>query len=277
MSINPVTPFLGGPAVATTASGSGATFNALPTLPPQQWTPYPSSSSSSSTRGRGRGRGRDRGQAGTPYVRQPLEPRLPVTYTSGGQIIPNSGAELAAYGKAMAAYGMDLAHFEAHSKPKRTRGPHRAHHGPSGNGNFNFILHQDNDPVHVQHRERVSSPSGSQLLSYQANPIGQAQLISVSQTLPAIRELNGDFLRDFNSLTHLEQLDTSRRLDRESHDRRTTNERHAAIAAFLLKFEIVEPVGAPPRAQEACHGQQWQAYGGSPVPVLLRGQAASID
>jgi hypothetical protein len=250
MSINPVTPFLGGPAVATTASGSGATFNALPTLPPQQWTPYPSSSSSSSIRGRGQGRGRDRGQAGTPYVRQPLEPKLPVTYTSGGQVIPNSGAELAAYGKAMAAYGMDLAHFEA-SKTKRTRGPHRAHHGPSGNGNFNFFnLHQDNDPVHVQHRERVSSPSGSQLLSYQANPIGQAQPTSVSQTLPAIRELNGEFLRKFNSLTHLEQLDTIRRLDREIHDRRTTNERHAAIATFLQEFEIVEPVGVPPGAKK---------------------------
>jgi hypothetical protein len=123
---------LGGPAVATTASGSGALFNALPTLPPQQWTPYPSSSGSSSSRGRGRGQ--NRGQAWTPYVRQPLEPKLPVTYTSGGQVIPNSGAELAAYGKAMAAYGKDLAHFEATQgrdqgqasvRPKRTRGPHR--------------------------------------------------------------------------------------------------------------------------------------------------------
>jgi hypothetical protein len=291
----------GRPAVATTASGSGASvlseevppargffnptpsssatplpqwtpnpvnpattpFNALPTLPPQQWTQYLSSSSGSSS-SRGRGRGRDRGQAWTPYVRQPLEPKLPVTYTSGGQVIPNSGAELAAYGKAMAAYGKDLAHFKATQgqvRQKRTRGPHRAHHGPSGNGNPNFNLYQDNDPD-VQHRERVRSPSGSQLLSNQANPIGQAQLDSVSQTLPIghraqLRELNGEFLREFNSLNHLDQLDTIRRLDREIHDRRTTNERHAAIAAFLLKFEIVEPVGVPPRGQEACHGQQW--------------------
>jgi hypothetical protein len=160
---------LGGPAVATTASGSGALFNALPTLPPQQWTPYPSSSGSSSSRGRGRGQ--NRGQAWTPYVKQPLE-------ATQGRV----------------------------QVKKRTRGPHRAHHGPSGNGNFNFNLHQDNDPD-VQHRERVSSPSGSQLLSNQANPIGQAQLISVSQTLPAIRELNGEFLREFNSPNHLEQLD----------------------------------------------------------------------
>jgi hypothetical protein len=57
-------------------------------------------------------------------------------------------------------------------------------------------------------------------------------------------------LREFNSLNHLDQLDTIRRLDREIHDRRTTNERHAAIAAFLLKFEIVEPVGVSPGAKK---------------------------
>jgi hypothetical protein len=198
---------LGGPAVATTASGSGAPVS-LPTLPPQQWTPYPPSSSGSSS-SRGRGRGRDRGQAWTPYVRQPLEPKLPVTYTSGGQVIPNSGAELAAYGKAMAAYGKDLAHFEATQgrdqgqasvRPKRTRGPHRAHHGPSGNGNLNFNLYQDNDPD-VQHRERVSSPSGSQLLSNQANPIGQAQINSVSQTLPIGHQAQIQFR--YNSDNHV--------------------------------------------------------------------------
>jgi hypothetical protein len=176
--------------------------------------------------------------------------------------MPNSEAELEAYGKAMEEFVKELASYNEVNEGRRSRnhrGPKRSHHGPSGNGNFYFNLNQDNNPD-AQHRERAGSPSGSQLLRNSANPLGQALQNSVPQTLhqghqAQLRELNGEFLRDFNSLNHLEQLDTIRRLDREIHDRRTSNARHADIAAVLLKFEIVDPVGPSPRGQEAGHGQ----------------------
>jgi hypothetical protein len=245
-------------AAATTASGSGATqFIAM--------LPTPGSS-----RGRGRYPTRTHNQPRPSAPRRvPQQPKLSKTYQEGGQVLPNSRAELEAYGKAMEEYVKELASFNE-AKPSRShRGPKRSHHGPSGNGNNYFI--QDNDP---QRRERARSPSGSQLLrNSSANPIGQALLDSVPQTLQfpvsqtlqnsVPRELNDEFLRVFNSSTHLEQLDTIRRLDREIHDRRTSNARQAEIAAILMRFKIVDPVG-PPEAK-----RQAMASNGKPTVEVL--------
>jgi hypothetical protein len=141
---------LGRPAVATTASGSGATqLIASPTPGPSR-TPN-------------NGAPTARGFNAVPSTleptrRVPQQPKLSKTYQEGGQVLPNSRAELEAYG----------------------------HHGPSqsGNGNYNNSNPVDPDES-AQHRERARSLQGSQLLSLnQANPIGQAQPNSVTQTLP---------------------------------------------------------------------------------------------
>jgi hypothetical protein len=286
----------GRPAVATTASGSGATqFIAMSPTPgsgpnneaptargfnPGQAGPSghqatqffampstPGSSRAEPTRGRGRypTSTHNHPRPSAPR-RMPQQPKLSKTYQEGGQVLPNSRAELEAYGKAMEEYVKDLTTFNESKPPRSHRGSKRSHHGPSGNGNNYFI--QDNDP---QRRERARSPSGSQLPrnSTSATPIGQALLNTVSQTQqPTVsttlrRELNDDFLRDFNSSTHLEQLDTIRRLDREIHDHRTSNARHADIAAILWKFEIVDPVGAPPAKRQA------MASNGKPTVEVL--------
>jgi hypothetical protein len=169
----------GRPAVATTASGSGATpFNAVEEVlpaggfftPTPSWTPNPvnpsPSSSSSLSRGRGRNPTRTPNHPRPSAPRRvPQQPKLSKTYQEGGQVLPNSRAELEAYGKAMEEYVKDLTSFNEAKPPRSHRGPKRSHHGPSGNGNNYFI--QDNDP---QRRERARSPSGSQLPSNQASP-----------------------------------------------------------------------------------------------------------
>jgi hypothetical protein len=135
-----------------------------------------------------RGRSASRTRTTLPHVpKMPKEPRLPaMTFVAGVQQ-PHSDAELAAhvlvleeFNKEMAVYNEAVEAFEQATRPQhQPRGQKRSRYGqgpngnPSGNGNLNFNLYQDNDPD-VQHRERVSSPSGSQLLSNQANPIGQA-------------------------------------------------------------------------------------------------------
>jgi hypothetical protein len=104
--------------------------------------------------------------------------------------LPNSEAEMAAYGKAMAEYAKEMARYNeaiGGQNRTRTRGPKRSHHGPSqsGNGNGNYNSTPDDPDEADQHRERARSLQGSQLLSLNmANPIGQASPNSVSQTLP---------------------------------------------------------------------------------------------
>jgi hypothetical protein len=271
MSNNANNAYFGRPAAATTASGSGATqfnsptpgtsrapineappargfnpgqagpsgrsFNAIPATPASR------SSSTGPSRGRSHGRGRN-------PQRTPQQPNLPKTYNGDGTAVPNSMAEMAAYGKAMAEHVKDLARFnEATEVPKSRnhRGPKRSHWGPSGNGNYNnsFPVVLDES---AQHRERARSLQGSQLpSSNKANPTGQAHPNSVAQTL-----LNEDCLLAANSFNHLEQLDLIRRLTRELHDRRTTDARHVEIALFLRKIVVSEhPEGPPPAKKQA--------------------------
>jgi hypothetical protein len=77
-------------------------------------------------------------------VLRPQEPKLSVTY-GGGQALPNSEAEMAAHGKAMAEFDKELARYneaiEGQSR-SRNRGQKRSHHGPSGNGNGNYKNHR---------------------------------------------------------------------------------------------------------------------------------------
>jgi hypothetical protein len=117
----------GRPAVATTASGSGATpFNAVEEVPPARgffnpmpsWTPNPVNPSPSGSSSRNQGRGRypsrtsnhSRSNSYLPR-RPPQEPRLPVTLGSGGVILPNSDAELAAHRNASAEFAMESARY----------------------------------------------------------------------------------------------------------------------------------------------------------------------
>jgi hypothetical protein len=111
----------GWPAVATTASGSGASVEevppargffpslaATPLLPnpanPVVATPFnamPPTPSSSRGRGRNPSRTPYHSRSSNAPRRPPQEPQLPVTLGQGGRILPNSDAELAAYDKAM--------------------------------------------------------------------------------------------------------------------------------------------------------------------------------
>jgi hypothetical protein len=122
--------------------------------------------------------------------------------------MPNSEAELAAYGKAMAEYVKEMATYneaiEGQSR-SRNRGQKRSHHG---NGNGNYIdSNPDADPdASAQLMERArSSPSLQLLSSTMANPNGQATQNSVLQTLPKL--LNDEFLLVLNSLNHTAQLE----------------------------------------------------------------------
>jgi uncharacterized coiled-coil protein SlyX len=199
------------PSTSTAASVSGrpaaVAFNAMPTplsLP-------------SSSRNFSQGRGRGHQPSRTPYVprRRPQEPKLSTTYV-GGQAQPNSEAELAAYGKAMAEFVKEMASYneaiEGQSR-SRNRGQKCSHHG-SGNGNYDS--NPDDPDASAQHMERArSSPSSQLLSSTTANPNGQANQNSVLQTTnqtlahqatqlahqaPQIRELNNKFLLAYNSL-----------------------------------------------------------------------------
>jgi hypothetical protein len=97
-------------------------------------------------------------------------PSLSTTYV-GGQALPNSEAELAAYGKAMAEFVKDRASFnEAIKGLSRSR--NRSHHG---NCNGNYDLNLDDPDASAQHMERArSSPSSQLLSSTMATPNGQA-------------------------------------------------------------------------------------------------------
>jgi hypothetical protein len=142
-------------------------------------------------------------------------PSLSTTYV-GGQALPNSEAELAAYGKAMAEFAKDRASFNEAIKGQsrsRNRGQKCSHYG-NGNGNYNES-NPDADPdASAQHREHARSSPSSQLPSpTSANPNGHASQNSVLQTTnqtlahqatqlahqaPQMRELNIEFLLVYN-------------------------------------------------------------------------------
>jgi hypothetical protein len=175
---------LGRPAEAPTARG----FN-MP--PPQSRTLGRAEPNFVNPRTRGRNASRSR--TPNPYVM----PSLSTTYV-GGQALPNSEAELAAYGKAMAEFVKDRASFnEAIEGLSRSR--KRSHHG-NGNGNYNDLNPDaDADPdASAQHREHARSSPSSQLPSpTSANPNGQASQTLAHQA-PQIRELNNEFLLVYN-------------------------------------------------------------------------------
>jgi hypothetical protein len=243
MSSNNANANLGWPAVATTASGSGATpFNAMP--------PTPSSSSS---------RGRGRHPTTTPYQsrpsaprRPPQEPKLPVTLGQGGQILPNSAAELEAHGRAMAEFGRALAVFNevVEASGSRHRGQKRNNQSQnSGNGNYPNYSGLNPFSGHAnQNRELVSS-YGSQHPSTSADPNGNANQNALRATNQAHQahpqELNDEFLLEFNSLQPVAQLDLIRTLDREQGRRGTSNVRRVEIALFLRTIKVEDPVEGP--------------------------------
>jgi hypothetical protein len=196
---NPAAPGLSGRPAATS-------FNALT---PQQRTSNNAHPRNFPTRGRKASRSRNP----NPYVpRRPTEPQLPpsvsgrpaavafkvmpslsTTYV-GGQALPNSEAELAAYGKAMAEFVKDRASFnEAIKGLSWSR--NRSHHG---NGNGNYDSNPDDPDASAQHREHARSSPSSQLPSpTSANPNGQASQTLAHQA-PQIRELNNEFLLVYN-------------------------------------------------------------------------------
>jgi hypothetical protein len=238
-------------------SGGGRSFNAIPAQ---------REASRSSSRGPSRGaHGRGRNPSRTPYTprRQPQQPKLPKTY-NGGQLMPNSAAELEAYGKAMAEYAKELANYsEAIEGQGRSqiRAQKRSHPGGE-NGNY------DSNPGYpvasAQNRENAKSSPSSKLPSLtSANPNGRAlpnsvlltlqnsvlqtPQNSVLQTLP--QPLNDEFLIEFASSNHPAQLSLIRRLDREQRDRRTSNSRCVDIAVFLRRIEVLDPVVETPEAR----------------------------
>jgi hypothetical protein len=155
----------GGPAVATTASGSGASavsfegappargfFNAIPT---PSWTPNPanpSPSGSSWSQGRGRYPSRTsnnpRSHSYLPR-RPPQEPRLPVTLGSGGVILPNSDAELAAHRIASAEFAKESDRYNkaANTRSRSTSSSLKRNHRDLNSGNGNFKLNNMNNNV----------------------------------------------------------------------------------------------------------------------------------
>jgi hypothetical protein len=129
-SSNPAAPGLSGRPAATL-------FNALP--PPQDL------SRAEPSRGRGRHSSRSRKIA----VAFNAMPKLSTTYV-GGQALPNSEAELAAYGKAMAEFVKELASYnETIEGLSRSRNRQkRSHHG---NGNVVLLCGERRVKKHCFH------------------------------------------------------------------------------------------------------------------------------
>jgi hypothetical protein len=237
---------LGMPAVATTASGSGATpFIAMPTTP-----------SSSASRGRGRGRYPSRTQPNNPYMsrmqssnpyvprRRPQVPRLPVTFGPGGLRLPNSDAELSAQRKAMAEFTRESARYdeaiEAQNRSQSRKRPHRDL--SSGNGNY------ENSDYHAQHRERARSQGATQLPS--SNEVQQTTQNAVTTTMQNLVPQTLPTLGEFNSLNHPAQLDQIRALDQEQRARGTSVARRETIGEFLSKIEVTDQVEGPPEPKK---------------------------
>jgi hypothetical protein len=191
---------------------------------------------------------------------QPQQPKLPKTYI-GGQIVPNSAAELDAYGKAMEGYAKELASYseaiEGQGQGRsHFRAPKRCHQGGE---NGNYDSNPDYPVASAQNREfsklpclTSATPNGrtlpnSVLLTLQ-NSVLQTPQNLVLQTLP--QPLNDEFLIEFASFNHPDQLSLIRRLDREQRDRRTSNSRCVDIAVFLRQVEIVDPVVGAPEAKK---------------------------
>jgi hypothetical protein len=228
-------------------------FNALPPMLPQ-WTPNPvnpsPSGSTSSSHGRGRhplrSSNHSRSKSYLPR-RPPQEPRLPVTLGPGGQILPNSEAELAAHRKVKAEFIKDSARYnEAKSRSTSGGSLKRSHRDlNSGNGNYNQI----NSDNHAN-RGCAHSPSPNGVSMTMQNSVPQTTQNLVPQTtLTAQQALGDEFLHDFNSVNHLAQLDRIKDLDREQRNRGTTIARRVQIHRFLRTIEVVDQVVEGPAAK----------------------------
>jgi hypothetical protein len=173
--------------------------------------------------------------------------------------MPNSAAELEAYGKAMAEYAKELAIYsEAIEGQGRShfRAPKRSYQGGE---NGNYESNPDYPVASAQNREFSKlpcltsvTPNGRSLpnsvLLTQQNPVQQTPQNLVLQTLP--QPLDDEFLTEFASSNHPAQLSLIRRLDREQRDRRTPDARCVDIAVFLRRIEVVDPVVEAPEAKK---------------------------
>jgi hypothetical protein len=148
--------------------------------------------------------------------------------------MPNSAAELEAYGKAMAEFVKEMANNNAATEENRPRirGQKRS---ATASGNGKYESNSANPDESAQSRElNARRLPISQLLSpNMVNPNGQTTQNSVLKTSPKL--LNDEFLLDLNSLNHTAQLDEIRRLDRDQRDRRTSDARCVEIADFYAK------------------------------------------
>jgi hypothetical protein len=182
--------------------------------------------------------------------------------------VPNSAAELDAYGKAMEGYAKELASYsEAIEGQGRShfRAPKRCH---QGGANGNYDSNPDYPVASAQNREvsklpclNSATPNG-RTLPNSATLNGPASLISVSltpqnlvlHTTPKPQSID-EFFTKFVSLDHLAQLDVIRRLDREQRDRRTSDSRCVEIALILRRIEVVDPVVEAPMAKRPAPGK----------------------
>jgi hypothetical protein len=183
--------------------------------------------------------------------------------------MPNSAAEMDAYGKAMEGYAKELASYseaiaESHGRSRIRGGNKRRHQsGNFGGNNGNYDSNPGNPAVSAQHRERARRSPISQLPNLTSATLnGPASLISVSQTpqnlvlhtTPKPQTID-EFFTKFVSLDHLAQLDMIKRLDREQRDRRTSDSRCVEIALILRRIEVVDPVVEAPMAKRPAPGK----------------------
>jgi hypothetical protein len=169
---------------------------------------------------------------------------------TGGLILPNSEAELAAHRNASAEFIKESARYNEAVNSRSRSGSLKRSHRDLNSGNGNSINNSDNHVnrgcARSQGQGAPQLPRPNEVAQTTPNSVTKTMSNSVPQTMQTAQQALGDeFLCDFNSLNHPAQLDTIKDLDREQRERGTPVARRVEIRSFLQNVEVTDHVEGP--------------------------------